>query len=364
MSEPETADPASGTAPDRIVQAHLGPAASCPPTPAVAARMRYCLLADGIANPLDTGAQSSPRNHAGPLPWAYALWHRIVTREEAEPHFADWVEVERLRGLSGDLPLLVPLVPRVFKVTHYTVDQHWLIAALSPSAVTRREAARQAVRLRSLLLADKLLDATAEWVGPSRALGWSGRGLLLDYAVTGEPGPLHGAYTLAATLSVSSGTDGEVPFLWRNPNAAGDPNHVLPCCTWMDATVVSFLARLVAFAPTNPELRALLLHGLACLRHAQRVDGTFLDDYGWNAEGGAAFHETTTGEVMETWIWPALHEARAVLGAGSPAWLDLMLARAAGRYAALNRFRPQDSGFRDQRTMSIAIACAPAWGWR
>lgn len=338
-----------------FLESHL--TGSVPPSPAVAARMRYCLLADGIANPLDTGAQSSPRNFAGPWPWAYAVHFGIIAPDEAEPHFDTFCDMEELRGLGFVGPIL-PKMNQVYKVTHFTVTQHWLIAALSPSAATRKRAAKQAVHLRALLLADSILSPVP-WKGSSRAIGWCAQGLQLDHAATGDTDALAGSRTVLLRMQAAHGTEGGVPFLWRNPNALTDPNHVYECSPWMDSLACKALAREVASG--GDAARPLLLHGLRGLAYAQREDGTFHDDYQPGQPG--VFHEAP-GESTETWIWPALHAAKAALDDEWPVWGETMLGRCHDRYLALNRFKPGDSGFRDQHNMSIAIACVSAWDWR
>jgi len=340
-----------------FVHSYLGPSADCPPTDAVRKRMRDIVLGKAIPNPLDAGAQSSPRNVPGKWPHAYALVHGVVTASEIADRFGEWVTFERDKRGLGSGGLYASPLTHVYKCTHFTVTQHWMIGALSTHPGEPVLSRTQAMELRHLILGDSVMEPG--FVGPSRALGWSGDGLILDYLATQDPDAASAATVLAMRLS-PDGCDVGVPWSWKNPNAVKDPNHLYECSAWMDGTNLrpaSALYRLTGDAA----IRDRLIHLLACLAYCQKDDGGFHDD--WQPGKPGVFHDAP-GESTELFIWPGLHEAKAALDDEWPAWAETMLNGCKGRYMALNRFRPGDTGFTDFTTMGIAIACAPAWGWR
>jgi len=326
------------------------------PTPAVAKRLRDILLSTPIPNPLDAGAMASLRNVPGDWPHKFCLYFGVFTPEEIEPRFREWVEFERdARGLGTDT-LAMPMT-HVYKATHFTVAQHWVIGKLSCDGETRKLARAQALHLRKLILTDDVVTAP-DWVGPSRGIGWSAQGLHLDFLMTHSVDAFDGAARLLHRLKL--GNECGVPFIWRNPNALKDPNHQYESSPWMDSTAIHPLA-LFHTTWQAPASRDLLLHGLRCLAYAQMEDGKFHDDYQPGQPG--VFHDAP-GESTETFIWPALFAAKDALGKDWPPWAEAMLDKCRLRYLALNRFKPNDSGFTSFHNMSIAIAAAPVWGWR
>jgi hypothetical protein len=336
-----------------FVRAYLGRAADCSPSPDVAAALRHHLLTDDLKNPLDCGAQSSPRNVPGLWPDAYAVFHEVVSAEQLAPRWDKWIEMESLRGLP-DGPLL-PKITNVYKVTHFTVTQHWLISALHPDPAQAKLSRRQAVALRDLVLKDSLITQPGTAIA-SRAPGWVGQALRLDYLATLSLDPIAaGVAALTAKVTQTKGAIGDVPHLWPNPNAVKDKNHLYPNAPWMDSTIGGWVSAWT--------MKDLILHWLRCVAFAQRDDGTFHDDYGLDAAGVFGYHEAP-GESTETFIWPALVAAKEALDDDWPAWAQALMDRCKSRWGALNRFRPGDSGFRDAHNQSIAIAVAPEWGWR
>lgn len=350
-----------------FVGAYLGRAALLPPSLAVAEALRHHLLTDDLKNPLDTGAQSSPRNVPGKWPDAYAVFHGTVTPQEMAPRWDKWIEMESLRGLP-DGPLL-PKTTNVYEVQHFTVTQHWLIGALHPDPAQAKLSRAQALALRALVLADGVITNPL-WKGASRAPGWVGQGLSLDNLATKDAGVLSsGLAPLVSKIAAAHGELldvpglGNVPQLFPNqaPAILLNVNHLFPNSPWMDSTCGDWLA--TWSSPGGGLSHDLLLHWLRCVNFAQRPDGTFHDDYGIGIDGTFGYHEAP-GESTETFIWPALVHAKEALDDDWPAWAQLLLDRCKGRWLALNRFKPGDSGFRDAHNQAIAIAVAPEWGLR
>jgi hypothetical protein len=340
-----------------FLRAYLGPCAEALPSEAISAAIRLHLLTDDLANPLDAGAQSSPRNVPGKWPDAYAVHHKIVTPDEMRERWDKWIEMEVLRGLGGGT--LQPKLTNVYKATHFTVTQHWLIGAMHPDPAQAKLSRKQALDLRGLILADKVMQPGDEWVGPSRGKGWSAQGLILDNLASQDTGALTGAFTLSASLHHGA-VENDVPWIWKNPNAKKDPNHLYECSLWMDGTCLGADAALHAYAKTDGTRNALL-HDLRIAAYCQREDGTFHDDF--QPGQPDVFHEAP-GESTETFIWPWLHDAHEALDDDWPSWAQLVVDRCQDRWKALNRFKPTDSGFRDMHNMAIAIGVAPLWGWR
>lgn len=338
---------------------YLGQTANTPPSAAFGATLRKHLLSTPLAQPVDAGAQSSPRNVPGIFPDAYAVHHKLVTPEEMVPRWDAFLAYERdHRGLPEGHELILPKSV-VFKVTHFTVTQHLVIGALHPVPAQRKLALQQAQALISLVGLQKPV-ADGPFTGPVRALGWCGRGLSLWHlAVGANIQSAMGVAELLARLDAAHGTEAGVPYLWRNPNALKDKNHLYECSPWMDSTNGDWLAR--ATKAGSATARGLLLHLLRCLHYAQAENGTFHDDYQPGQPG--VFHDAP-GESTETWIWPALASAKEALDDEWPSWAETLLHRCEDRWLALNRFRPGDSGFKDMATQSIAIAMAPLWGFR
>lgn len=342
-----------------FLRAYLGRCADVPPSDAAAASLRHHLITDDLKNPLDCGAQSSPRNVPGIWADAYGVFFDLVTPDEMRDRWDKWIEMESARGLP-DGPLL-PKMTNVYKVTHFTVTQHWLISAMHPDSAQAKLSRRQAVALRNLVLADSLITEPGEDIA-SRAPGWVGQGLRLDYLATADlPSVSMGVAALTAKVTKVKGKtpfpaeEGSFPHLWPNRNALGQVGHLYPNSPWMDSTIGSWLS---AWG-----MKDLVLHWLRCVAFAQREDGTFHDDYGVGKDGTFGWNEAP-GESTETFIWPSLLAAKDALGDEWPAWAEVVLDRCRLRWLALNRFRPGDSGFRDAHNQAVAIAMLPEWGWR
>jgi len=338
---------------------YLGRTADCPPPESYAKRIRACLLADGIKQPPDKGAQSSPYNFAGPWPWAYALYHKLVTPAEAELHFSKFVNAEALVGLGtyGPYP---DKSNYVYKVTHFNVHQHWCIGATADKPETRRMAREQALNLRVLLASDGLVTK-ADWTGSGRAIGWCQQGMIWDFMATGDALPLTIIGKLGARL-LPAGEKNGVPYYWRNPNGLTDPNHQLECWQFADGTILRGLAESHRLFPSDLS-KALLLHGLRIFLHILKPDGSWHSDYGWDAAGKPAFFSNPK-DALNPWSWVAVLEALDALGKDAPEWAEPLKSAVRKRWAVKNAMRAGDSGFRDQAFMSIAIGCAPYLGWR
>lgn len=347
---------------ESFVRSYLGNAAVAPPSAAVAPVLRHWLLTDPLPNPLSV---DDPRSVPGTWPDAFGVYHKLVTPEEMAPRWDAWLAFERdVRGLP-DGPLAEPLIGHVYKASHFTVTQHWLIGAMHPSAARRKLSMEQALKLGELIRADGVI-VKPDWMSGSRAIGWPMIGLLLEEAakapVGGSP-PLEAVGVLLSRLQAAKGGDAEGHvWLWRNSNALTDNRHIYDQCPWMDATCLKGLAQLYRLVP-SPTVRDLILHTLRVFAQAQTEDGRFVDDIGFKLDGTWGSKDDGK-ETMDPWIWPALLEAKDALDGDVPAWADGMLAKCKDRFLHMNRMKPSDSGFRDLLTEGVAIACAPTWGWR
>lgn len=348
-----------------FVASYLGPAALVPPSPAAAKRMHDVILHDGIPNVKNAGQMSSPMAVPGTWAWAYCIHHKAITPDEAEPHFALHCQQNlEWRGLgSEDGPHADPPAT-VVDMQHVTVAQPWLIGALSPNAKTRHLARAQALDLRKLMLADRVCTLGDLSAINQRENGLPWQALLIDYAATGDVEALAGAAAIADRIQKLHGETNGVPFYTTNTPSLTDPRHGnLPNCTWMTGTPLRAAAWMYDRVGSS-ELRGLVLHGLRCMAHAQTADGRMVDDYGWDAAGEPAFYDDGK-ETMDAWCDPAIFAARRALDDEWPAWAQAMLDKRKERFLALNRWKPSDSGFKDQKNMGLAIDyAANGWGWR
>lgn len=337
---------------------YLGPTADMPPSEAARKVIREVLLNNPLPNPLSV---DDPRSVPGVWPDAYAVFHGVVTAAELAPRWDVWLAFERDKRGLPDGPLAEPLVGHVYKSSHFTVVQHWLIGALHPVASQRTLARQQAMKLGEIIRADSVVTKP-DWMSGSRAIGWPMLGQLQEHVATGNIAPIGAVAALLDRLHKAKGSRDGHFWEWQNTNALTDDRHLYTICPWMDALTLKAKAQLYLLFP-SPTLRDLILHHLRVFVQAQTEDGRFVDDLGYGLDGQWGSKDDGK-ETMDPWIWPALLEAKRALGSDWPEWAEAMLAKCKVRWSKMNRMKPGDSGFKDLLTQGIAIACAPHWGWR
>lgn len=349
--------------------------------PSPAARKAIGALLSGIPvpnEPVQT-AQASARMMPGVDPWLYAHEEGLLPplAHDAQALFADqereWLGLGTTGGVAVSAlwggKYVTPTLP---DANHVTVRPHLTIATTHPDASVRKLARLQASELVEVVQDMTVCKPGASFTNP-RGLAHA-LDALLDWTAVAphDVEAMKSAVVVLGKVEGGHSTSKPEPHFTLHASKADHGERLV--CSWMSggrlARTVAIMGQRAGGYGKVPSLDALMERGLACLQysaaHGQRLTGLigrFVDDYiptPWLKPGT----ETAYG-AMNRWHYPAVVE---LARAGVPGAREFLDGPVRVAWEADDQMKPSrwlvGLGAQAAQAASIAIATAPAFGWR